>query len=190
MQWLTWIFLESPLALSAACFVILFVLLVYWRRTGKPRPLLVGLVLAVVAFAAQAFVETRRELADRLLEPVERQAVQGQTQALQALVAPQFAAGELDATEFVALARQRLSDHPLTNIQRLGSHIVESGPDSFVVRNSYYVTGRFGQIGAGSFQCTIRFDFLRTQNQWKIVAIEPPKIQGVQFDSWTHVVAR
>ena len=40
MSWITWIILESKVALAIPLGTALFVLLVHWRRGGRPRPLL------------------------------------------------------------------------------------------------------------------------------------------------------
>ena len=61
---LQWFFLESVAALGVVLFLVNFALLVNWRRRGKPRPLLVGLVMqmdgaaaAQVRFLMWAFVK-------------------------------------------------------------------------------------------------------------------------------------
>ena len=58
MSWFTWIFLESLPALGALLFTVNFFLLVYWRRSGRVRPLLIGLGAAIVLLIVQAAVVT------------------------------------------------------------------------------------------------------------------------------------
>lgn len=189
MNWLEWVFLESPLALGAFAFVLGFALLVYWRRSGRALPLLVGLGLLLLLFVVQAAVETRREIATRLLTPVEEQAVAGNVDQLQAILAPGFLAGVMQAEEFLDLAKQRLDAHPLVSVQRLRSEIESSQAERFWVRNGYYVTGRFGSLGGGAFQCSVLFEFVRAADGWRLASIAPPKVQGMQFQSWGDVVA-
>src|SRR5262245_16644152 len=99
MELVTWVFFESTAALSALIGLSLFFLLVHWRRTSRPRPLLIGLAISVVLFVTQELVVTRREHAERVLAPVLRDLTANRTDALAAALAPTFRADEMNRDE-------------------------------------------------------------------------------------------
>ncbi|MDX2199667.1 MAG: hypothetical protein SF069_11945 [Phycisphaerae bacterium] len=190
MPWLTWLLLEDPRALAALAFTVCFFLLVWWRRGGSSRPLSIGLLLSVAAFIAQAAIETHREVAMRLLTPIESEATKGEVASLRRLLAPEFVAGDLNATDFVALAEDRLRQYPLSSVSRYSCELVESSDGGFAVRCRYRVFGRFGEVGEGGFLCTVNWQFERRNGEWIITKIPPPNVQGIKFNRWQDVAPR
>ncbi|MGE3180378.1 MAG: hypothetical protein AB7N71_02010 [Phycisphaerae bacterium] len=186
MQWIAFVFLESPLSLAIVAFCALFVLLVYWRRTLKPRPLLVGLLITVVAFGVQHFVETRREWAAKTLEIIEAEATRAQLTTLQTVADPNFNAGDLDRETFFELAAMRLQQYPIREIDRKALELATSSDDRFTVRGRYRVLGDFGNIGS-SFGCTVEFEFIRRDDGWRLLNMPPPSIATHSFPSWRGV---
>lgn len=190
MNWITWIFLESPAALGGLAFAVNFFLLSYWRRSGRVRPLWISLLLSAGALMLQAGYETRRELARRILGPIERETVDGEIRALRDSLAVGFSAGDLGRDEFLAFAGRQLSLHDLTSIDLQQAALEESHADTFIICNRYRVEGRFSQLGPAGFYCTVRFGLVRRYGAWQIQAIHPPTIQGQQFSSWLDAAGR
>lgn len=186
MQWITFVFLESQLALAILAFCVLFVLLVHWRRTLKPRPLLIGLLLTAVAFLVQNVVETRREFAAKTLDRIETEATRGVLTRLRALTTADFQAGEIDRDRFLDLAARRLEQYPVREFDRKGLELASSSDDGFTVRGRYRVYGDFGNIG-NSFGCTVEFEFERRDGEWRLIRMPPPSIATHQFSSWQGV---
>ena len=84
MEWVTWLLFESVAALGSVLGLVLFALLVHWRRSGQVRPLLLGLGVAAALLLVQVLVVTRREHAGRILAAIERDIVAARTAALEA----------------------------------------------------------------------------------------------------------
>lgn len=190
MTWLTWIFGESPRALAALLFPLAFFTLVWWRRGGSSRPFLAVLVLTPILFALQSWVETRREIAARLLTALENDTVAGRTEILARLTSNGFSAGELRRAEFLDLAEARLKSHAITAIERFSCEQISASADRFAVRCRYRIFGSFGSVGPGGFGCTVEFEFSRDGQEWKLSSIPPPTIATMQFRSWVDATAR
>jgi hypothetical protein len=184
MAWVTWLLFESQVALLATLGTILFVLLVHWRRSGKVVPLLVGLVTSVGLLVMQGLVETRRELADRLLTPVEQETVLGQDQSLRALVAPDFRAGSMTRDAFLSWVRTRLEDRPISSLRRLEMRVVESESDRFRISNRYEIQATVGRAGVQLGYATVAFEFRKTPTGWALVDLPPPMRAGRSMAEW------
>lgn len=185
MDWLIWLLFESLLALAIVLFIIDFCLLVYWRRRGRARPLLIGLTLSVVLLIVQALVVTRTEQAQRVLAGIEDDILHAHTEHLAAALAPDFTAGRMDAREFVAFV-QRQYDH--VRVRALNANqwqIRDDGPGRFVASVAYQ-----GDIVLNEYAGMIRtrwdITFIRTDAGWRILAIEPTYIDGLEPPYWTH----
>ena len=185
MQTLQWFFLESTAALGAVLFVALFWLLVYWRRSGNVRPLLVGLGLAIILLVTQGLVTTQREHADRILERIEKDVRQGRSTALAEVLAPQFTSVGLNREQFLALVNERLQHITIRWLHRTALELEPEG-NGFVARAGYLAEISFDN-DAGGFGSQWTFHFASADGQWRITAIDLPRIANRTFNSWSDV---
>jgi hypothetical protein len=183
MGWLNWLLFESLPALGAVLGVVLFVLLVHWRRTRRGRPALIGLVVAVVLLAVQALVVTRREHAERILGLIEKDLVASRTVALAAALAPDFDAGGLDRDGFLAYVRQQLQLVKVRWLDRWALQMEESGGDRFVA-SATYLADVSGEGYVGSTESRWALTFVRTSDGWKIAAVRPLHVAGLDNPRW------
>jgi hypothetical protein len=176
VEWVTWVLFESLPALAAVLFTVNFVLLVYWRRRERARPLLIGLAVAAILLTVQALVETRREAALRILSGIEHDALAGQTVALAGALAPGF-----DAVS------QVFAHVHVYALHRGAVHVRDSGPDQFVVSVVY-----LGDVEAHAFRGPVstRWDitFVRGEQDWQISAIRPRFVEGLHDPSWRRIL--
>jgi len=172
--WLTWLLFESPLALGILLFVVVFALLVHWRRTGRPRAFLVGLVLAAALMGVQAAVVTQREHADRVMRVVELAVRSGRVEPLARSLSAGFYAADMDRDAFVELTRAFMNEVRVRTLTRSPRTIelTDSRSDRFTVRIGYFaiVESRdFDRPLPSSWSIT----FSRESNAWTISEIEP-----------------
>jgi hypothetical protein len=189
MNWVTWFLFESVAALGAVLGIVLFVLLVHWRRSGRPWPLLIGLGVAAVLLVVQALVVTQREWAARMLDPIEKDLVASRTAALAATLAPDFETGGLDGDRFVAFVRRELQSTKMRWLDRWGLQLQESAADRFVVTTNYSADVTTGGY-SGSIPSTWSITFVRTAAGWKIACIRPLHIAGVDTPTWEDLDPR
>ncbi len=189
MTWLSWFLFESFAALAAVLGVVLFVLLVHWRRTGRSRPLLIGLAVAVLLLVMQALVVTRREHAARLLTPIERDVLASQTTALDAALTPDFTAGDLERAEFLAYARRQFQALRVRWLDRWSLQVNESAADRFVA-TATYLADIAGDAYSGSIQSRWAITFVRTPAGWRIAHIRPLHIAGLDAPRWSDLDRR
>ncbi len=171
MDTLRWIFFESPLALALLAGFVNFWLLVHWRRSGKPRPLLVGLGVTVVLFIVQAWVETPREAVRRIVGELERAVEHRQIEPFERYLAGSFVAGSLGRETFIETVRAVLPELDVFVLlrQKLDVVAVDRGQ---VVATVYYVgNARYGDQG-GAFKAWFDFRFGQIDGRWRIVAID------------------
>jgi len=184
MSVLTWLLFESFIGLSLVLGLALFLLLVYWRRSGRGRPLLIGLAVAVVLLAIQALVITKREHADRTLSAIEREIVESRTTSLAEALSPDFhTAGanglDLDRAEFLAFVDRRLEVIDVRWLDRVTMRIEQSEADRFVVAAAYRAEVTMPR-GRSSHLTGWAFTFVRTPEGWKIGDIVLRHIDGVR----------
>ncbi len=190
MHALTWLLFESPLALSAVLALVLFVLLIYWRRGGRGRYLLIGTGFAVVLLVLQSVVETRREHAGRLLKRIERDLVASRSEALSEALATDFDAGEgLDRPAFLDLVDHQLAQIRIRWLDRLGLNVQQSTGESFTVLVSYRADVSWHQF-VGSVPSEWSITFGRRGDPWQITTIRPLSIAGDRVAGWHFVVNR
>lgn len=186
MDWLTWLLFENLLALAAMLFTANFVLLVYWRRSGRAVPLLIGVGLAVILLAVQTLVVTRREHAARVLEDIANDVVAARTDALAAALAPEFRAGEMTSGDFVDYVERQYEKVRVHAVQCSSLSIRNSEDDRFVAAAAYQ-----GDIAAGDYRGWIRtrweITFARTPAGWQIVQIRPTFIDGIPNPDWNAI---
>ena len=183
MNVLTWFLFESAPALAAVLGVALFVLLVYWRRSGQVRPLLVGLAVAAVLLLIQRLVVTQREQAGRILKSIETDIVASRTGALEAALAPDFEAGELDRDAFLAVVRRQLERAKVRWVDRWRLAVQESEAQRFVVE-VFYTADIATEVYTGTTSASWSITFVRTPAGWKIASVQPVRVEGMSNPTW------
>lgn len=183
MSWLTWVLFESLPALAILLGMVLFALLVHWRRSGRARPLLVGLALSVVMLSVQALVITKREHAGRILSAIESDLLAGRSDALATALGPEFSADGLDRAEFLARVRELLGRVRIHWLERWDLRVGAASGRQFTVSASY-----LSEISHGPLDYTPRstwqLTFARGTAGWEIVDIQCVHIDGVTGLRW------
>ena len=179
MSLITWLLFESFYALAGVLALVLYGLLVYWRRGGDRRPLLFGIPIAVALLITQQLVVTQREHAAQILTRIERDLEQRSTTALRAALSPNFAAGALDATELVDGVTSRLRTLRLANIRRTALNLTSSSADEFVVSASYSSDLSTGDT-TGAAHTRWEFEFSRVGGEWKLHSIQRLWIENIE----------
>jgi len=184
MAWLTWLLLESRPALLTLLTPALFALLIHWRRSGRGRPLWIGLALAGGLIAAQELVVTRREHAGRVLHGIEQDLVASRTTALEAALADDFDAGEdLDRAAFLAYVRAHLEVIHIRWLDRLRLRVVAGAGREFAVLVSYHADVT-GFLSTGAIISEWRLHFAWREQRWQITHIRPVHFAGETRVSW------
>lgn len=186
MQWITWILFESLPALGVCLFLLNFATLVFWRRGGSPRPLLVTLLLAAVLLPTQALVTTQGEHARDILRRIERDLLAGRTAAFEASLAPSFRAAGMERDDFIDFARRRMESLRIHLLQRLGGRVESSSEDRFVYQVSYASTISTEPL-SGTINSTWRVTFVRVDGAWRIGMLDTPTIQGRKITRWAEI---
>lgn len=189
MEWVTWFVFESPAALGSVLGLVLFALLVHWRRSGQVRPLLFGLGVTAALLLVQVLVVTRREHAGRILAAIERDIVAARTGALEAALAPDFESQGLDRDDFLTYVRHQL-DHVRVNwIDRWELKVRDSQADAFEVSVVYLSDVRLDSY-AGTLNSAWSLRFVRTPAGWRIGEIHAVHIGGYDRPSWRAIGRR
>jgi hypothetical protein len=186
MSVLTWFFFESVPALAAPLGVALFVLLVYWRRGGSARPLLMGLAAAAALLLTQQLVVTQREQAGRILKTIETDIVVSKTTALAAALAPEFDARGLDRDAFLDLVRRQLEHVKVRWVDRWQLAVRESASERFVAEVTYSADIT-ADVYSGPATGTWAITFIRTPAGWKIDCVQPIRIGDMSDPSWHDI---
>jgi hypothetical protein len=180
-RWFAWLFLESLPALAVVLGTTLFVLLVYWRRTGRGRPLLVGLGVSVLLLVVQTLVVTPREHALRIMAGIERDLVAQRTDTLERTLAGdfEFASGRAG---FLDLVRARMEQIQVRYLRHLWLTQVDADQREAVVKIAYQadVTGHY----SGSVFSTWQLRFVNTPEGWRIHAIKCVNIGDLDSPDW------
>ena len=183
METLVWVLFESTITLAVVLALANFFLLVYWRRSGRPRPLLIGLAVAVVLLVLQALVVTKREHAAAILQRIETDLLVSRVEALDRALATDFQAGSRDHDRFVDFARRQLEVVEIHWLMRTSPRVEESQKDTFTISVGYTADvtahGYVGPVGS-----RWRLTFVREAGEWRIGRIDPPMINRRQFDDW------
>lgn len=186
MDWLPWLLFESLPVLAALLFTANFVLLVYWRRSGRARPLVVGLAAAVVLLAVQTLVVTRREHALRLMAGVEKDVVAARTDALAAALAPDFEAGDMGPRRFVEFVERQYEKVRVRAVSWSTFRVTDSRADRFVVAVAYQAEVTVRDY-AGRVRTRWEITFVRTDVGWRIGGIQPTYIDGLPSPDWLAI---
>lgn len=181
MDWLVWVLLESRAALGALLGVVLFGLLVHWRRSGRPRALVIGLAAAAALLVAQALVVTKREHAARILTVIERDIIASRTADLADTLSDDFdfPGGRADFLEFVDLQLARVD---VRYLERWGLRVVHNGGAQFTAAVEY--TADVGGVYAGSFFSGWELTFIRTPAGWRVLRVRPRHLAGLHDVDW------
>lgn len=180
MGWLRWLLLESFPALAIALFLVNFFLLVRWRRTTKPRPLLIGLVLGVILLAVQSLVVTRHELAGGILTTIEREMSAARVDALAAALSPAFECDGMGDDEFITFAEDGLKRIDVALIRRMNLSITVSSESSFVARVVYLSNVRVAEVFDRLIKTVWEVTFVHEGGQWRIERIQVIRVGEVE----------
>lgn len=181
MSLVTWVLFESFYALAAGLALSLYVLLVYWRRSGKVRPLLIGLVAASAMLVMQQVVVTQREHAGRILRHIEQDIERHRVDALRDSLSATFAADRYEASSLVAAVEQRLKTLRISNITRNSLEVTASDQDRFTVRASYTCDLGSAEMYNGPLHTRWDFGFTREGGLWKLNSIDNLWVETLQF---------
>jgi hypothetical protein len=182
MESIRFVLFESPLSLAVVFVLVNFVLLVYWRRAGRVRPLLIGLAAWAALMLLQAVVVTPRERAGAILNHIERDLLDRRVDALQRLLARDFAADGMDKEEFVQLVRDELARTRVGWLRRMAVELVRESGSGFTAEAGYLSDVETGQY-RGTIRSRWRIDF-RKEDIWRIREIQPISIDGVDVANW------
>lgn len=182
MGWMRWLLLESFTALALGLFLVNFFLLVYWRRSGRPRPLLIGLAAAAVLLCLQNLVVTRQEHAGRILAGIEREIPTAAVAALAAVLSDDFECDGMDADEFVAFAEAGLERVDVDMIRRIGLEIGESGTAQFVARVVYLSDVRVADLIDRLIKTVWDVTFVQERGRWRIAGVRAVQVGDQQVD--------
>ncbi len=184
MATFAWVLVESLPVLGLLLFLVNFVLLVHWRRSGRAQPLLITLLVSVVLLSVSFAVETRRETAKRILDAIATDVRFGRVAALDGTLSPDFEAPPMDRATFLDAVRNELRRTKVLWNRRT-RFVYEPGDDErFRVKVTYLsqlLTDEFG----GPLKTRWEIVFRRIAGDWRIETIEPPTIDGITFRGWT-----
>ena len=170
---LTWVFLESPVALAVVLGLAIFGLLVHWRRSLNPRPLLVGLGVALILLFVQRSVITQREHAGIMLDAIQKDLLESRPDAIERSLADPFQAGEMDRDEFLNVVKTQLRKVRIHQLSRGSMRLTQSENDAFRVQTSFSARVDSTDYGANVVPSTWQLDFVKTAEGWRIRQIEP-----------------
>jgi len=185
VTFITWLFYESTPALAGLLFVVLFVLLVYWRRTLRRGPFQIGAIVAIALLIVQALVVTKPERAGRIMKRVEAAVLSSNSAALADELSERFLISETGwrRAEFMEVVRRYLSWMDVYGLRRRKLEIVEVEPERFQIYVSYLVDARtkdFAWKGLSRWLITFALD----DDDWRIVEIEPNDMGQFPVRGW------
>ena len=185
VDFLVQLLFESRLMLGGCLAVMLFVLLVYWRRTLKPRPLLIGLAIAVVLLIVQAAVVTRWEHADRIMTRIETAVLASQPEAIVAALSGRFHIAETnwDGEEFLDRVRRYMQAVDVRTLTRRTLEIEENDADRFQIYVSYWADVSTRDFAGGLLSRWL-IRFVRDDDGWRIISIEPTQMDRRTVRGW------
>ncbi len=185
MDWLRWFFLESVPALVGVLGVVLFVLLVYWRRGASPRPLLVGLLAGAAMLILQAVVVTPREHADAIMNRIEADVRASRVDAIRDALSPAFQieSPHWGREEFLDVVRGYMRRVDVRTLTRRLFELSERKTDGFRLTVSYLADIRARDF-SGAVLTRWRIDFERREDGWRIRRIVPLEINHQIIRGW------
>jgi hypothetical protein len=183
---LIWVLFESIVALGVILALVNFFLLVYWRRSGQPRALLIGLAASLILLVVQSLVVTKREHAAAILQKIEADLLAARVEALDRALSTGFQAGSRDHDGFVEFARRQLKLVKIHWLRRSSPQVEQSQEDRFVVSVGYLADVTVEGF-VGTVRSRWRITFAREGDQWRIETIDPPQIEQHQYRDWRQV---
>ena len=191
METLTWVLFESPAVLSVVLGLVLFVLLVLWRRGGSPRPLLIGLAASAALLVVQALVVTHRERAGATLDAIAESLERGRTAALETALSNSFDAGRLrgeplNRARFIEYVQNMVRHVDVVWTQRVDLDLTSDSSDRFVAEAGFLAEIATGEA-RGAFRSRWSLTFERVAGQWLITGIEPISIEGMPAPTWERI---
>lgn len=181
---LTWLFFESAAGLGVCLGLMLFGLLVYWRRTLKPRPLLVGMTVALVLLIVQKVVVTQREHAGLILDAIQADLLASRADAIERSLHDPFTAGRMDRGEFLRLVREKLRTVKIFTLSRSDLVVTQRAAGAFEVEAAFVSRVSVGEFGQYPMPTRWSLRFVRDGERWKIGQIEPISLGGRGGVSW------
>lgn len=183
MDAIKWILFESPIGLGVVGGAALFALLVYWRRSLKPRPLLIGVAVTIVLFIVQGVVVTLRERVFEIMRPVERGIMDSDVDPVGRALAASFAAGGRDRSAFLDYVDAQFP-RVAVHMVRLGQvWIEESSENRFVATLAYAADVTVGDY-TGRLPTVWEITYIKDGEVWKIERIEPKKVGLMDMADW------
>lgn len=173
---LTWLLFESRIALGSLLGFVLFWLLVHWRRSLNPRPLLIGLAAALVLMILQAAVVTRRETVAALMDRVEAAIVARRADDLAPLLSAAFRYDDLGRPEFVEFVRGHLERLTVHTTGRGTIQAPVGGDQRFSAEIPYISRVSVRDFAGQPLPTRWRIEFVREDGEWRISEIVPLEI--------------
>ena len=185
MDFLARLLFESTLLLGGCLAVILFVLLVHWRRTLKPRPLLIGLAIAALLLIVQAAVVTRWEHADRIMKQIEAAVLASQPEPIAMTLSSRFRIADMDwdDEEFLDRVRRYMQAVDVRTLRRRALEIEKNETDRFQTYVSYLADVGTRQVN-GLVLSRWRIVFVEEDRAWRIISIEPTQLDRTTVSGW------
>ncbi|MBK8913953.1 MAG: hypothetical protein IPM64_04990 [Phycisphaerales bacterium] len=180
MSFITWVLFESFYALAGVLTILLYVLLVHWRRGGNRNVFLAGCAVAALLLVAQPLVVTKRERAGMILDTVAADLTRGRVAALSTALAPGFLLGEMDAAELTRRVERRLERTPVREARRTRIEVVESGAGRFRVDASYVVTFSNEDFGR-TVRSRWHIGFEEVDGEWRISSIDRAWLETMEW---------
>ncbi|MEW6252072.1 MAG: hypothetical protein AB1716_15645 [Planctomycetota bacterium] len=186
MDLIVWVLFESLPVLAAGLGVILFALLVYWRRRRRPLPLLIGLGVAFALLIVQRAVVTPREHAIVTLNAIERDLEHARADALAAALAAEFDTEGMDRESFVRYVRGRIPRVDIRYLRRTALQLDPAEAGRFVAHVEY-----ISDVGIegmrGNLPSAWEITFARTPQGWRIVHIRCLRVGSERAPSFDDI---
>ena len=188
MDTLKWLFFESTPALGGCLAVVLFLLLVHWRRTLKPRAFLTGLAVAAILLIVQAIVVTHGEHASRIMATIELEVLASRPDGLAPFLSERFYIedADWDRAEFLQRVRDYMERVDVRTLTRRKLEVEKNDGEQFQIYISY-----LADINTQDFDRPVlsrwRITFVHEANHWRILTIIPVSIDQTPTGGWRGV---
>ncbi len=185
-DFLSHLFLESPIYLGAFSFLLFAVVLllrVRWEAPAARRYALPLTLLAIaLLFVLQKLVVTQRESLIDALEALVRAVEREDLAALGGFISDGYDSEDLDREKFLEHASAGLQAHDIRDVRLSRFDATFDGPIARLTFAARATVSYRGQIGQPTLT-RWRIDWVREQDAWKITAVRPIQINGMPFDS-------
>ena len=163
----------------------MFVLLVHWRKTLRPRLFLIGLCMTVVLLSVQTAVVTRRERADRTMREIETAVLDSRADGIRPWLARSFHINETnwDTNDFINEVREWMRAVDVRTLHRRALRVEDSADDAFQVYISYIAEIRHPNYN-GRTLSRWWITFTRESGGWRISEIQPVELNRQNLSGW------